>query len=521
MSRTKKNFTKPLLPLAAGEGWDDDTASFKDVPSPYALSHVNVREGIRGIVLFLFCSLLCLNAHAAIVVCGASATGNGSGADWNNQCAFSSVSLGRGNTYYLASGSYGSRSFSTSASGTTLITIKKAVAADHGTDTGWSSTYGTGQAKFPSWNISTPYWVFDGQTGGGPGSWETGHGIFVGSLTETYMIIATAGNLTFRHIEATGMTTVNAERTLFYFVPTGPNITMQYMWAHDTPCDFFQIRGDMDKFTMEYSKFSRNSSDAAGCHGDVFEFDSGVASNWTHRYNWFADSVGTYLWGSHESGTFSNAQIYGNIISGGLYSNGMIAGLSGGGIITGLQFYNNTIANVGENSGFGYLDRGTNNRIDNNIWYNTSPNMMGTDDYNAFFSAGTDAEAHVQTGSGDPFVNSTGNDYRLKAATNAGLMLTGLNSTDLLGNVRGADGVWDRGAYEFVSGAPPPPPPPSGSVCDVNKDNTTNIVDVQQCVNQSLGVATCTADINKDGICNVVDVQRVVNAALGGPCVSP
>ena len=64
-------------------------------------------------------------------------------------------------------------------------------------------------------------------------------------------------------------------------------------------------------------------------------------------------------------------------------------------------------------------------------------------------------------------------------------------------------------------------PPPSGSACDVNKDNTTNIVDVQQCVNQSLGVATCTADINKDGVCNVIDVQRVVNAALGGQCVSP
>ena len=59
------------------------------------------------------------------------------------------------------------------------------------------------------------------------------------------------------------------------------------------------------------------------------------------------------------------------------------------------------------------------------------------------------------------------------------------------------------------------------SICDVNKDNTTNVVDVQQCVNQSLGIATCTADINKDGICNVVDVQRVVNAALGGQCVSP
>ena len=61
----------------------------------------------------------------------------------------------------------------------------------------------------------------------------------------------------------------------------------------------------------------------------------------------------------------------------------------------------------------------------------------------------------------------------------------------------------------------------SASPCDVNQDGLTNVSDVQQEVNQAIGVAACTADINQDGMCNVVDVQRVVNAALGGPCVSP
>ena len=61
----------------------------------------------------------------------------------------------------------------------------------------------------------------------------------------------------------------------------------------------------------------------------------------------------------------------------------------------------------------------------------------------------------------------------------------------------------------------------TASACDVNKDAITNVVDVQQCVNQTLGLTSCTADINKDGICNVIDVQRVVNAALGGVCVTP
>ncbi len=60
------------------------------------------------------------------------------------------------------------------------------------------------------------------------------------------------------------------------------------------------------------------------------------------------------------------------------------------------------------------------------------------------------------------------------------------------------------------------------SVCDLNQDNSTNVIDVQLEVNAALGVTACTPayDINKDGACNVVDVQRVVNAALGGQCVT-
>jgi hypothetical protein len=59
----------------------------------------------------------------------------------------------------------------------------------------------------------------------------------------------------------------------------------------------------------------------------------------------------------------------------------------------------------------------------------------------------------------------------------------------------------------------------SGSPCDLNGDNATNVSDVQQCVNQAIGSAACSSgDINQDNLCNVVDVQRVVNAALGNVC---
>ena len=66
------------------------------------------------------------------------------------------------------------------------------------------------------------------------------------------------------------------------------------------------------------------------------------------------------------------------------------------------------------------------------------------------------------------------------------------------------------------SGGDPIPP----TACDVDKNGTTDVRDIQQEANQAIGVLPCTADVNRDGACNVIDVQRVVNAALGGQCVS-
>jgi len=57
------------------------------------------------------------------------------------------------------------------------------------------------------------------------------------------------------------------------------------------------------------------------------------------------------------------------------------------------------------------------------------------------------------------------------------------------------------------------------SACDVNRDWSTNVTDVQLQVNQAMGAAACTSDLNRDGSCSVIDVQRGVNAGLGGPCV--
>ena len=105
-------------------------------------------------------------AHAAVVCVGPSATGSGSGADWNNLKAWSGTPA-RGETWYLVDGSYGAKNFTTVASGSTIIVIKKATVADHGAvSTGWLDTMGDGQAVFsPTIRFGSSYWTFDGTRG--------------------------------------------------------------------------------------------------------------------------------------------------------------------------------------------------------------------------------------------------------------------------------------------------------------------------------------------------------------------
>ena len=111
-----------------------------------------------SIILFvvLLIPAICLSANYAV---GPSATGNGSGSDYNNLMAWSFTPV-RGNTYYLVDGSYGSKTFSTAVSGTTLITIKKATESDYGGLSNWSSTYGDGQAIFTGEvSFRSSYWL--------------------------------------------------------------------------------------------------------------------------------------------------------------------------------------------------------------------------------------------------------------------------------------------------------------------------------------------------------------------------
>ena len=98
-------------------------------------------------------SLLGSTAYAATRYVRPGATGSNTGTDWANAYTALPSSLVRGDTYYLADGTYGSYSFDDNASGTNVIYIKKATSADHGDATGWSDSYGAGTALFSLWSF--------------------------------------------------------------------------------------------------------------------------------------------------------------------------------------------------------------------------------------------------------------------------------------------------------------------------------------------------------------------------------
>ncbi|MEN6626346.1 MAG: hypothetical protein ABFD69_08985, partial [Candidatus Sumerlaeia bacterium] len=70
-------------------------------------------------------------------------------------------------------------------------------------------------------------------------------------------------------------------------------------------------------------------------------------------------------------------------------------------------------------------------------------------------------------GSSNPFVNWAAQDVRLNPAAsgtlpiNAGRALSGLDTVDMAGNTRGADGAWDIGALEYTDGSTVTPTPTS------------------------------------------------------------
>lgn len=396
----------------------------------------------------------------------------GSGSDWSNAMGNLPATLVRGDTYYIAAGSYGSHTFNDALSGATYIYIKKATAADHGTATGWNSAY-AGTATFGNFTFSKGYYDIDGKVGGGPGSWTSGHGFKITAAASGTGKLITINNVTgirLRHAEIyfnnlVGASTTTATGDLIYAISGGSDILVQYCWLHDSARTiFYPIT--WSNITFEYNRMERNGINwGATNHSELVS--ARQVTNVTFRYNYILDwkSTGGLIFGgvvsSAAASTSSNINIYGNVFEwtknwGDTANDGAIGSWNHAWMyVTKVRIYNNTFVNITDSnpsdaaSIFPIVSHLSDCITQNNVWYNANPRTIaGSHNYN-WFNSNNHGEANAQVSTASPFINYTGKDYRLASATQSVGALTSPYNLDMLGALRGQDGIWDRGAYEF------------------------------------------------------------------------
>src|SRR3989344_6684899 len=423
------------------------------------------------IILFFGIFGLASSSEAANRYVRQGATGLANGTDWTNAYTALPATLTRGDTYYIADGTYAGYRFDDTLSGSTLVTIKKATIADHGTNTGWNDTYGDDQAEFGytyfgNDSVNTGYYLIDGVTGGGPTNW-TGNLGFKFSRINARAANSTKSNITIKHVDIDGgASTSNGNRPID--MSQINTLTISYSYIHNAGDDVITMLSTSN-FTVEYSKFAF-SYESATYHPDLVQGYGGPYSNIIFTYNYIYDVDGTYLWGVHDNNTANGYEIYGNII---VFTNrpsntsdGIVGDLNGNGTINNLKFYNNTITgDFNYNVGFGPIV-GSNNVAYNNLWVRLSGSGFGsinsvTHNYNSFYNFTHSGEENL---SGNPFTNSGTENFTLSGATTAGTTLPNPYNVDMLGNTRGADGTWDRGAYEYLASGPPTPDTVSPSI---------------------------------------------------------
>ncbi len=443
------------------------------------------------VIFFLYSSGLHAAADPATLhFIRAGASGNNDGSDWTNAWTlFASVLWTRGHTYYVATDVYnGNVTVQKAENGTEWISIKKAILADHGTDTGWQTSYGTGPAEIlGKLYIANAYIEVDGQVG----SDNSGHGFRVTNPVvggNVLQIETNRDHVHLSHIEIKGSGSpgtnpygTSVENGLYIngLVPRS-DIKVAHCWIHHVNRDGVVVAGfnGSPGLLFEHNRVERTGGHAdPAAHGQGMDFAVySVNSGVTLRYNKFVDIVGSaniaFLGGS----TNSDVKIYGNIFwssDQSQYSSspGVIwtRGLTPETTMNGLYVYNNvfhniTLAqiandavirsngfvrnNIWEDSAFtGYPVSITHRGVvaDHNYYYNNTHNNAGAPPIGA-----TDVQ-----GTSSAFVDAALHDYRLTSSSLAqdkGASLSSPYNHDGNGTYRPQDAGWDIGAYEYCEG---------------------------------------------------------------------
>jgi hypothetical protein len=405
----------------------------------------------------------------------AGADGDGTGADWTHAYSILPDALDRGVTYFVAAGEYGDYTFDDSA-GDAPIIVRRATCSDHGTDVGWDESYCGGVARFGAITFVADDIVFDGVEGGGPGSWETGLGFAIRSGGHNVHFEGARSDISLAHvdIENNGRYSKGhgGNEHSIYAIGGVSRITLSCSFVHDVN-GVHLLTADSDAITIEYSKLARNGP---------IRFDDGHRESWsaqaddnaTIRYNVFEDISNTgYIALVNGAGDAENWTIHGNVF----WATGTLDDAGVASLITtryddvhqisavGWEIHNNTIVGIQGSTNIA-IANGRDNRVFDNLWYGNTGNTIAIagaeHDYNWFYGNvriegcdppcnldGENGAPNDQIGTADPFVDWQGGDFRLVEPTSPGFELDAELALDPYGLVRGADGAWDRGAYEL------------------------------------------------------------------------
>jgi hypothetical protein len=404
------------------------------------------------------------------------ATGNNSGADWTNACpgftgACAISNLPRPSKVCVAEGYYGSIDLNKANSGTSLISIVRAINSLRDpadtyacrTAVGWNDSFGDGQASFDSVFFTTDFWLLDGvvrNESNPPFSWNaetrTEYGFRVSQIFSNTAVNGNcAEEVTIRYVDLgkAYSTTYNTptQRGIIHLDESGTapckNWLVQRVFIHNTN-ESLNLAGT-DGFTLEYSWLGLAWSKEI-IRGQV------TARNVTIRFNWFEngcrnDGSGSdpctaeiaFFANQGQSDDFEGFRAYGNVLYKTLVqqnTNGCILAAA-----SDAKVFNNTIVHYGS-TGLCDIVTHAGGELRNNIWFLPNGITSGC-------GGGTCSDNSAYT-SNPPFVNVDAANLHLTSAL-PGAVLSSPFDMDMRSTKRGADGAFDRGAFEFVRPSPP------------------------------------------------------------------
>jgi len=464
----------------------------------------NARVGfIATCLLILTCTAVAADHYTL-----PAGSGNFSGTDWSNACkGFTGTcawaSMARGDTFYVGgNGHYAAAgTVSVPTSGTSLITIKGATASDHGTSVGWTTAMGvdvnpayldTGNcANYPNCNFvlfTTGYWTIDGQVASDPSNPATyGFQVTIPGCTNDIQAFyygnspgQTISHVTLRYIAAdfSACGSNSITRTLSDMGTQGlhTNNTWSHFYCSGAQNCISVRAGDTGNFSdsdvIEYGYIVKSFSDSTH-HGTAVSLWS--TTNATFRYNQVLSCMGTGCLIA-ELPAFG-AKIYGNVFANNAGGNNGVISATSGDYWQNTSVMNNTFASNAASyatfapclSGDGQCSKATGNVFQDNLVWNQSCAFNGggtlSHDYNSYLSCSSGTapkETNGQVATVNPFANAGASDFTLASdgtsdcASTAevcdGVILNSPYNIDPDGVTRGADGTWERGAYEYVSG---------------------------------------------------------------------